>query len=402
MTIVSRLARPMIALLLVTCASMECWSAVPDDSADTSQGAPASQDKFGEARTRIPSTFIHSRGELGKPQLLIQDFDVATGLLAAYQSASGKRILIKGWSPSNGVFMAEAVHVNAGGDVEVLVGRSREVDPVTGVRRDSYVAAGVDVLAYVKAHAKDHVPSADNALGKFVLSEEGQAFSQAVPALYTAMESLPEDASLVGLPGMLGATLTALQLVTGIHAGFDEADQVIGVDKANALRSACKGDCRLRGKYFTVHSTGLFDILAKVPPDKKASSVNVFKSLSALNATREIPSTFGSSFLKNGDGSCTDPGPCFGSCGPGCINPGDIASDRCLGHDACQCAFGWTACVNSCPENVIYVPDIGFVNCSALVDAIIEYLAKMSDKYVRFPEMEYSDYDWWDWGPDDE
>ena len=83
-------------------------------------------------------------------------------------------------------------------------------------------------------------------------------------------------------------------------------------------------------------------------------------------------------WLKNGDGTCTDPGPCFGMCGPGCTNPGDISTPACYGHDLCVCAYGFLDCVLTVPE--------GCDGCSSLFDAVCSYIAKLIEWF--FPEMD--------------
>ena len=73
-----------------------------------------------------------------------------------------------------------------------------------------------------------------------------------------------------------------------------------------------------------------------------------------------------------------------------------IQSPECIGHDACVCAYGWFACVDS-PSCAVYVPEIGFVECSGLWDAVMEYLERLSEKYFEY-DQEVPDYDWWNLG----
>ena len=368
------------------------------DTADPTAAGPLPS-RLSAVPGSIPSGFLYGSDRPGRAELLIDHYDVANGLLAAYITSSGKRILIRAWRLPNGAPIAEVAHLNEQtGQIELAVGLSRDMDPASGLRKNRHQVAGVDVLAHARAFAaKRATPSADNAVGRFMLSDAGRAFAQAVPALYAAMEIMNVDETLVDLPAVLGATLTTLQLSTGIYGGFDDADEVLGEANANALRAKCGGDCRMAGRYFTIQSSGLFDALSK------SRSIAAFEQAQGANnagtvslARRFAGSNTRSRFLKNGDGDCTDPGPCFGMCGPGCITPGDISTQTCLGHDACVCAYGWGACVTN-PGCTVFVPDIGFVECSGLIDAILDYLDAMARKYLDVNQAFPDGDDWWDW-----
>lgn len=203
---------------------------------------------------------------VGKPQLVVAYYNLTEGLLAGYQSVSGKRILLRGrWRP-NGAVNPEVAHLNsATGQIELLMGRSKQLDSSTGQRAKVYEVAGVDFMARLNDARRGRRSSSEpDEIRQFMDSEAGLAFAEAMPVLYSALESLESDPKLAALQAPFGGILTALQLSTGVYTGLDNLDLAIGVTRANSLREACgRGECRYRGRNFTVQNNGLFDVLSK-------------------------------------------------------------------------------------------------------------------------------------------
>jgi hypothetical protein len=79
---------------------------------------------------------------------------------------------------------------------------------------------------------------------------------------------------------------------------------------------------------------------------------------------------------KNGNGVCDDPGPCFGWCGPGCNNPGQITTPACLAHDYCVCAYGHSACIIDFPTEC--------AACGSLVDAVISFAGEFLEWFLSW------------------
>jgi hypothetical protein len=305
---------------------------------------------------------LESRKEGGRPEITVGYYDLAQGLLAGYESHSGKRIMLRArWRTDGGVSVS-AAHLNSStGQIEQLMGPSAQIDPATG--RRTFDVAGANLLSSLRSGVlKRRGPDATDRLGEFALGEAGQAFFEAVPALYAALEPLEDDPRLASLQTPFGVTLTALQLSTGIHSGFENANAVLGQARANGLRDACAGQtCQYRGRHFTIQSSGLFDTVAKGRKITGRKSFQCGMSLAPQALPLSIPG-----IMKNGDGNCTDPGGCFGYCGPGCMTPGDIITPQCVGHDLCVCEWGDAACIFSVPDDCD--------GCDDLLDAIWSWL----------------------------
>lgn len=305
---------------------------------------------------------LESRKERGRPEIEIGYYNLTQGMLAGYESKSGKRILLRARWRADGRVSVAAEHLNSStGEIEQLMGPSAQNDPATG--RRTFDVAGANLLSSLRSGVlQRRGPDATDRLGEFALGEAGQAFFEAVPALYAALEPLEDDPRLASLQTPFGVTLTALQLSTGIHSGFENANAVLGQARANGLRDACAGQtCQYRGRHFTIQSSGLFDTVAKGRKitGRKSSQCGISVAPRALPLS--IPG-----IMKNGDGNCTEPGDCFGYCGPGCINPGDIITPQCAGHDLCVCKWGASECIFSVPDDCD--------GCDDLLDAILSWL----------------------------
>ncbi len=326
--------------------------------------------------------------QVGRPQLLVAYYDTNRGLFAGYQSFTGKRILLRAMWRTNGSVNAEVAHLGTDGNIEAVIGRRRQEDRLTGQRSRLYVIQGVDLLAALRRKDRD---VDTERLAAFLQSDVGQAFTEAVPALYAMLESMENDSKLSALQAPFGAILGGLQLKTGIYGGFEHADAVLGTARAEAIREICieKG-CRYRGRYFQIHESGLFDSLGK---HKEGSGPKRLlcadKPLSGLAQQSRL------SIFKNGDGVCTDPGSCFGMCGPGCFTPGDIWTPECFAHDLCVCKWGHEACLTEIPT----WDGADCHDCGSLMDAIAAYLAELlGGGGDPEPDEELPDgYDWWNY-----
>ena len=330
-----------------------------------------------------------SQVEIGRPHVVVGYYNLSKGLLAGYQSNAGKRIVLRARWLSNGAVSPEVIHLNpASGKIEVLMGRSKQLDAETGARAKVYEVVGVDFQSFLADGVlRRKGPSNErDEVRQFMDGNAGEAFSEAIPALYAALESLEDDPKLAKLQSPLGAILTVLQLSTGVQRGFAFADAVLGSAHASALRENCSDrQCQYQGSHFTVRDTGLFDAMSK------SKAVTAKKSLQcAIKSARRSAIQTIIDTRKNGDGNCTDPGGCFGGCGPDCFTPGDIYTPQCLGHDTCVCKYGYTACVF----------DTNYPNCDdcdTLVNAIWSYLTEIFRRLFECddpePDPEYEI--WW-------
>lgn len=262
------------------------------------------------------------------------------------------------------------------------------MDAVTGQRAKVFDVAGVDFQSYlVDGVLRRKGPSDQrDEIRQFIDSGAGAAFSEAIPALYAALESLEDDPKLAKLQAPFGAILTAVQLSTGVQSGFQYADAVLGSTRAKALRDNCPDQqCQYRGNHFTVRDTGLFDAMSKSKAVAAKKSLQCAIKSAPPSALRIIIDA-----QKNGDGICTDPGGCFGGCGPDCFTPGDIYTPQCLGHDTCVCKYGYAACIY----------DTNYPNCDdcdTLINAIWSYLSEIFRRMFECddpePDPEYEE--WW-------
>ena len=323
--------------------------------------------------------------DIGRPQVVVAYYNLSEGLFAGYQSASGKRILFRGRWRANGAVIPEAAHLNpATGKIEPLMGPSKRLDSATGRRAKSYEVAGVDLLSYLKNGVlRKRRPSDEvDQVRQFMDGDAGRAFSEAIPALYATLEPLENNPKLVELQSPFGAILTALQLGTGLYGGFEHADVVLGVARANSLRDGCsRQQCRYRGNHFTIQNSGLFDSLSKSKGGGGKKSLQCAPSAAPSAVLQRIVGS-----AKNGDGICDDQGLCFGACGPRCFNPGDVWTTECWGHDLCVCKWGDASCVFSTP------PDCD--GCDTLIDAIESLLAAIFRNIFEQNDEE-NDVNWW-------
>lgn len=302
------------------------------ETTDTSVGSSAVYRSPDSRQTLLPkasgSYLRESPEAVGKPQLVIAYYNLTEGLLAGYQSVSGKRILLRGRWLSNGAVNPEVAHLNsATGQIELLMGRSKQLDASTGQRAKVYEVAGVDFMARLDDARRGNRSSSTepDEIRQFMDSEAGQAFAEAMPVLYSALESLESDPKLAALQAPFGGILTALQLSTGVYTGLDNLDLAIGVTRANSLREGCgNGECRYRGRNFTVQNNGLFDVLGK----SGAASGKKLSERGLSSTPRSLLQTL-IEFRKNGNGICDQRGNCFGFCGLGCFTPGDIKTPEC-------------------------------------------------------------------------
>lgn len=220
-----------------------------------------------------------------------------------------------------------------------------------------------------------------------------------MPPIFSALDSAENERELLLLGQLrvkLGVIATTLQLLSNDYRGFKNADHHLSLDKLQHYSDACKNnkECMLKGKSFTVWRPGLFDVVSDFKPMPQVKTTNIKNALSRLgvqNLTTIFATqsndveriVFGAAstayvLRKDGDGTCSSQGQtsdCFGSCGSGCIKPGDSSTSECRGHDYCVCAYGHGACIVDVPD------DCGLANlpCSSLLDAIFSYIQDMLD-----------------------
>ncbi len=339
-------------------------------------------------KPKSPGDYLReSPDAIGKPQLVIAHYNLTDGLLAAYQSVSGKRILLRTQWRANGTVDPQVAHRNpVTGEIELLMGRTKQLNPRTGKRAKIFEVAGMDFMSQLD-HARRKKNSVDErTMKEFADGDAGQAFAEAMPALYAALEPFETDSKLVELQAPFGGVLTALQLTTGTIAGFAHAEGTLGKDRSNSLRGNCRSECQYRGRHFTIQNSGLFDVLGK------SSEVLGKKSLErgsdVLQTPRSLLQTL-KDVRKNGNGICEIRGGCFGGCGPGCATPGNIYTPECYGHDMCVCKWGDAACA-------VTIPSGDCSDCNTLIDAIGSYLAAIFKRMFEYDDPdEQPGTQWW-------
>jgi len=314
------------------------------DEASTSQD-PSCIDKATLDPT-LSTSFLLEPPKPGGPFIVIGYYDLARGLLAGYQSSTGKRILQQAaWRP-NGRVTAAATHVDPQtGRLKTFYG------PRMQDGRGTVQFAGVDIRSYLRdARTRTPGPRADE-INEFIDSDSGQAFFEAMPALYSVLETLETDPKLAALQAPFGVLTTALQIATTKYGGFNHADSVLGAGHANTLRSNCQGaSCAFSGKRFTIHKNGLFDVVSK----KKTVASKRAPGQCAASSAVAGPFLGIAPRLKNGDGVCDVPGDCFGRCGQGCDGQpwmGNVYTPQCWGHDLCVCMWSDSDCIFFTSDN---------------------------------------------------
>lgn len=201
---------------------------------------------------------------IGKPQLVVAYYNLTDGLLAAYQSVSGKRILLRAQWRANGTVNPEVAHRNSvTGEIELLMGRTKQLDPRTGKRAKIFEVSGMDFMSHLDNARRNKSSVDERTMKEFADGDAGRAFAEAMPTLYAALESFETDSKLVELQAPFGGVLTALQLSTGAIVGFAHSEATLGKERTNSLRDNCRGECQYRGRHFTIQNSGLFDVLGK-------------------------------------------------------------------------------------------------------------------------------------------
>ena len=366
-------------------AEFDVGNAVPPDSASLYRSLDSKQ----ILKPKSPGDYLReSPDAIGKPQLVIAHYNLTDGLLAAYQSVSGKRILLRTQWRTNGTVNPELAHRNPDtGEIELLMGRTKQLDATTGKRAKVFEVAGMDFMSHLDNARRKKNSADERTMKAFAESDAGQAFAEVMPALYAALESFETDSKLVELQAPFGGVLTALQLTTGAMVGFAHSEATLGKDRTNSLRENCRGECQYRGRHFTIQNSGLFDVLSK--SSEVLGKKSLERVVGATPTSRSLLQTI-RDVRKNGDGRCTDQGPCFGGCGPGCFTPGDIYTPQCLGHDICVCKWSDAACA-------VDVPASNCDDCNSLVSAIWSYLSEIFRRIFEYddPDDEQPGTQWW-------
>lgn len=352
-----------------------------------------------------PNTLAIDGGKLAAtegPRLTIGSYNRAQGLIAVYQSETGKRLLFEAQHQPDGTIIAQIFQRDpaTGKIVPIVVRGSTQGSLRTA--SDHLEVAGVNLSSLLngKTLPSNSRDQNERLLKQFVKAETGQAILDSLPALYARLEQFEASPDLADLVAPFGAIAMALQVSAKEYRGFKNADKMMGGTKDQALRDACRGvdDCLMRGKTFMVHRSGLFDVLSK----HKGASL---AKREQLNASPPVPavlenfrrpngvaefiqqlaqaqqSTAGQDRQKDLDGACslaTRYGACFGLCGPGCNTPGNVATTECYGHDYCVCAYGHGACVNSVPQDCGVVDSI---NCYNLYEAAGSFFSDLGSSF---------------------
>lgn len=320
----------------------------------------------------------------GKPHIVVGFYNEQEGLVAGYQSKTGKRLLFRATFRSNGLVFAEVAHLNpATGKVELLLGHVREGEKLQEGASIQYRFAGHDLGRYLSDRKSQGGSAAKDDIGRqFLQSDGGAAFAQGVPALFTALNDV-EDDRLSVLQAAFGAVLGALQIASETYTGFEDPDAVVGARQAANLKGPCSGEaCRYEGRYFIVHESGLFDTLSKrkgKPEKKRLGAANIAPP----------PSISQPLSAKLGFSKSLSCGDCFGMCGPGCFNPGEVWTPECNRHDSCVCQVGHLSCVNT----VDIPPECD--DCGSLGDAIGSYIDAIFGNRPISPD-EPGFEEWWD------
>ena len=265
MSVVNRL---LAAILVLGCASASSVLLATDSFRSSADGRRVDQSDeqiMPPAGSSTPD--LEKAAVTGVPRLIVAKYNVTDGLVAVYESETGKRILFKARFKSDGGMMAKILHRDpTTGKLVPIVGRSKQQD-ASGKEVEDIAVAGVDLRALLKngASKSDGQVEKEHQLKQFLATETGQTLLDAMPALYAGLEGLEPTPEVADLLAPFGAIAMALQVGTKQFRGFKHADKIIGNARAKAMSDACSGvdDCVLRGKYFMVHRSGLFDVLGK-------------------------------------------------------------------------------------------------------------------------------------------
>lgn len=359
----------------------------------------------------------------GDPRLIVYEYNVSKGLVAVYQSETGKRVLFKARFRPDGGIAATIRHRDPTTNKLVpLIVPSKQLD-ASGKGVEDLEIAGVDLRAFLKSSrlkGNGHAEK-EQQLKQFLATETGQTLLDAMPALYAGLEGLEPTPEVADLLAPFGAIAMALQVGTKQFRCFKHADKIVGNARAQAMRDGCLGvdDCVLRGKHFIVHRSGLFDVLSKHkgvsvgkrtqtdPPLTPSTGLALFKPpveiverlqqfrrpTGIVELIQQLAQT--QQGLGNQDRQKDLDGRCrpetmnlsfFGLCGPGDFTPGNVATAECYGHDYCACAYGHSACLYSVPDGCGLEQS---VTCYSLLEAAASFL---EDLWTTF---------WaWFWGGD--
>lgn len=352
------------------------------------------------ARSPASKTFALVTAKSGSlPRLVVRHYNKEQGLLAGYESETGKRILFRAvFLPFGGMSMQVLHRDTATGEFVHLVEKSKTLDDAGQPVRDISVG-GIDMRAFQKSSRnkdKDHADK-ELKLKTFVEGDTGQAYLDAVPALYAALDLIEQDPETARLIEPIGASAMALQLNAKHFRGFKHADKILGAAKAKELRDNCgnESDCVLRGKRFHIHKFGLFDALSKDFKNsvrKENPSPTIEGGLYGLSASARhssflqlTKSATGAAVLGQARNSSCPPPPdealatCFGVCGgPNCATLGNISTPQCFGHDFCACKYGHTACALSTPENCGAEE---LIECFTLLEAALSWVGGLWDAF---------------------
>ena len=386
------------------------------DSEPQTQNDRAPHEKAGSLKQLDPSLsksfLLNATKATGSPRIVVGRYSTSQGLQVGYEAETGKRILFRSRFLPGGGGSVQILHLDSeSGKIVHLVGKSKAVDASGNPVRDISVG-GIDMRAFKetsRSNSAEHKEK-EAQLKKFVGSDAGQALLDAVPALYATLESIEEDPAAAKLMEPFGAIAMALQLSAKEFRGFKHADKILDAATNKKLRDACAPTdiCVFRGKRFMVHREGLFDALSghRGIVGKKKSLNNDFldspsglgvvlrpSSQALLQQLTQSDSAAAGFRRKDGNGSCdTINNANFGLCGfmdvfgLGGINPGQVWTRQCFGHDYCDCAYGVLACLISTPEGCGAAQN---VQCFSLWDGVMSWVEAIWDCF-------------WSWFNDDD
>ncbi len=297
-----------------------------------------------------------------RADLVIGRYNVQSGLLAAYQDASGVRLLLSS-EQSSGNRMAVTVLAwdpDSQRMMRVIYPRGAPAG-----KSPSLIVDGVDVIAALEHHVRTKTfrPNDRARLRQFSASKTGTALMDAVAALYLQLDEWETDQRIVSAKASLGVLRGTIEMISGHYQGIDRLDQLAGSDKVIALRGACAdGRCSLRSNQFLVHQSGFFDVWS-VCGSKKGAHLPISNAtpvgISNIYALNGVLDRCARNAATGGFGD-----DCFGACGAGCT--GSLYLPECCGHDSCVVRYGHLACMFGTPE--MCEPP-----CNSLIEAFLAW-----------------------------
>ncbi|MBL8522209.1 MAG: hypothetical protein JNN20_00835 [Betaproteobacteria bacterium] len=220
----------------------------------------------------------------------------------------------------------------------------------------------------------------------FANSEVAKLAQDGIVALYMALDGADQSDTLDRLRKPLGAFAMAIQISAGAQPSRTSASALASTEKSAIFADACKDmGCRMRGRSFLIHESGMFDVIGGKKPAKRnitlqPPSKSLIEQLGSQPTDARVVLRYGNggvqsrstaSYEECASRSVTE---CFGVCGIGCP-PAQITRDACYGHDFCDCMYGAAACLMTVPEGC--VTDKPGVPCASMTEAVADLLVSL-------------------------